>query len=96
MHQSNSIQMTFTQPYDFMNSLQNPDRSLSKTLLGCRGMLFISIENLMRRRTQAGVKLSTGPAQDAHSLPLTGCFKFTLRNESESQHYEAKTLYLFI
>lgn len=45
--------MTFTQPYDFMNTLQNPDGSFSKPLLGCRGMLFISIENLMQRRTQA-------------------------------------------
>lgn len=62
--------MTFTQPYDFMNSLKNPDGSFSKPLLGCRGMLFISIENLVQRRTQAGVKLSTRPAQDTHSLLL--------------------------
>lgn len=52
--------MTFTKPYDYMNSLKNPDGSFSKPLLGCRGMLFISIENLVQHRTQAGVKLSTG------------------------------------
>lgn len=96
MHQKNSIQMTFTQPYDFMNSLENPDRSFSKTQLRCRGMLFISIENLMQRRTQAGVKLFTGPAQDTHSFPRAGCFKCTLRNDSESQRYEAKTLQSFL